>query len=113
MSPAQVQAVLGAPGSVQQGEAGQVWKYSLHEYYKGWVPHYLLFTGEPRALRSWVADEAEYRRTQEAWGQALKPALDRAAQQRAGNTGRAAGGSNCQRGTVEDRTACNLAELSR
>jgi hypothetical protein len=67
MTTREVPAMLGPPASVQQGPAGSVWKYSLHEYYKGWVPYYLLFAGEPASLQAWAADEAEYQRSQAAW----------------------------------------------
>jgi hypothetical protein len=111
MSPAQVQALLGAPAATQRGEHGVIWKYSLHEYYKGWVSYYLLLAGEPAQLQQWVADEAEYQRNQQMWLQVL--ATMPAAQAGGGRASSGSGAQDCRRGSVEDRTACTMTELSR
>ena len=107
MSEAQVQQLMGTPASVQRGESGAIWKYSLHEYYKGWVSHHLLFAGEPRRLQAWAADEAEYQRNQAMWLQALANAPS-------ANSGRKAPGTDdCSRGSWEDRTFCKQLKLQR
>jgi hypothetical protein len=95
-----VTALMGAPADVQQGPGGSVWRYSLHEYYKGWVPYYLLFAGQPAALQAWAADEAAYRRTQAAWLAALaQPAAP-------AKTGARSGDRDCRNArTFEDRIA--------
>lgn len=107
MSEAQVQQLMGTPASVQRGEGGAIWKYSLHEYFKGWVTHHLLFSGEPRRLQAWAADEAEYQRNQAMWLQAL-------ASTSGANTARKAPGANdCSRGSTEDRIFCRQLQLMR
>jgi len=50
-----------------------VWKYSLHQAWKGFVPYYLIFGKEDQKLESWCADEAEYMRQQQLWLQAIPP----------------------------------------
>jgi hypothetical protein len=75
MSPQEVKKLLGDPASAQFVGEQLVWKYSLHENWKGFVPHYLVFAEEPPVLKRWFADEAEYQRQQAMWMQALQPAL--------------------------------------
>ena len=49
----QVNDLLG-PSESQQFVAGRrVFKYSLHQYWKGWVPYYLAFHPETDRLDSW------------------------------------------------------------
>lgn len=64
MGEQQVREMLGNPAQVRRSETVQVWKYSLHANFKGWVPYYLTFTGMPPKLHEWYADEEEFRRNQ-------------------------------------------------
>jgi hypothetical protein len=73
MSAYQVKEILGEPSQTQYIADKWVWKYSLHEYWKGWVPYYLVFGKETQKLDSWYADEAEYRQQQQLWLQAIPP----------------------------------------
>ena len=73
MNPSEVKAVLGDPGQTQFVSDKWVWKYSLHEVWKGYVPYYLVFTRKDQKLESWYADEAEYQRQQQLWLQAFPP----------------------------------------
>ncbi len=73
MSPSEVVGVLGEASQTQFITNKWVWKYSLHEYWKGWVPYYLVFGKESKKLESWYANEAEYMRQQQLWLQAFPP----------------------------------------
>jgi len=73
MKPAEVLKVLGEPSQVHKVGGHVVWKYSLHEYWKGYVPYYLVFDGNGKKLQSWYADEQEYQRQQSLWINALTP----------------------------------------
>ena len=107
MTLAEVQQLLGTPGSTQRLGEFTVWKYLLHQHYKGWVPYYLAFAGEPPTLRVWVADEAEYLRNQAMWMQALQPMVMPAPN--VVDKGR----HNCNQRFVEDRIHCLEQEVSR
>lgn len=107
MSEAQVQVLLGAPGRVQTGSQGAIWTYSLHEYFKGWVNHHLLFVGEPRQLQAWAADEAEYQRQQAQWLRVLSALPTAPAAGKHAPQGRRGGSADdCKRGSQEDRIFC-------
>ncbi len=73
MSPNEVKILLGEPSQSQFVAEKWVWKYSLHEYWKGFVPYYLVFSKDNPTLRQWYADEAEYLRQQQLWLQAMPP----------------------------------------
>jgi len=73
MKPAEVKAILGDPSQTQFVSDKWVCQYSLHEYWKGYVPYYLVFSHESPTLRSWYPDEAEYLRQQQLWLQAIPP----------------------------------------
>jgi hypothetical protein len=73
MSPNEVKSVLGEPSQTQFVANKWVWKYSLHQYWKGWVPYYLVFEKETQKLEAWYANEAEYMQQQQLWLQALPP----------------------------------------
>jgi len=73
MTPNQVKEILGEPSQTQFVADKWVWKYSLHEYWKGWVPYYLVFGKEGKKLDSWYANEAEYMQQQQLWLQAMPP----------------------------------------
>lgn len=99
MSVAEVKALLGPPTSTQFVGERLVWKYALHEYWKGWVPYYLVFAEEPPALARWYADEVEYQRQQALWLRALPqgtqtapPAAGAAAPARSAGQGNSAPG---------------------
>lgn len=73
MTPSQVKEILGEPSQSQFVADKWVWKYSLHEYWKGWIPYYLVFGKESQKLDSWYANEAEYMQQQQLWLQAMPP----------------------------------------
>jgi len=73
MKPAEVRAVLGEPSQTQFVANKWVWKYSLHEPWKGFIPYYMVFGRNSQALEQWFADEAEYIRQQRLWLQAFPP----------------------------------------
>ena len=63
----EVIGILGKPKSVQFIGDKVVLKYSLHEYWKGWVPYYVIFEKRTGKLQEWYADEAEYQQNQAMW----------------------------------------------
>ena len=67
MTPEQVKEVMGEPIQTQFISERIVWKYSLHQSYRGHIPHYLVFEGTPSQLTSWFANQAEYERQQALW----------------------------------------------
>ena len=73
MSTEQVRAILGEPKQTEFIADKWVWKYSLHQAWKGFIPYYLVFDKEKQVLQSWYADEAEYMRQQQLWLQAIPP----------------------------------------
>jgi hypothetical protein len=73
MKPADVKTVLGEPSQTQFISDKWVWKYSLHEPWKGFIPYYMVFSRESQRLEQWFADEAEYVRQQQVWLQAMPP----------------------------------------
>ena len=73
MSPAGVRAILGEPSQTQFIANKWVWKYTLHQPWKGFIPYYLVFASETQMLDGWFADEAEYTRQQQLWLQAFPP----------------------------------------
>ena len=73
MSPSEVVSILGEASQTQFIANKWIWKYSLHEYWKGWVPYYLVFGKESKKLESWYANEEEYMRQQQLWLQAFPP----------------------------------------
>lgn len=74
MTSVQVKAILGEPSQTQFIDNKWIWKYSLHEPWKGYIPYYLVFGLESKTLERWYADEAEYVRQQQLWLQALPQA---------------------------------------
>jgi hypothetical protein len=72
MSSKEVTNILGNPSHTEFIGNKLVWKYSLHQYWKGWMPFYLAFDKENN-LESWYADENEYRMNQQLWLQAFPP----------------------------------------
>ncbi|PKO43637.1 MAG: hypothetical protein CVU30_06330 [Betaproteobacteria bacterium HGW-Betaproteobacteria-3] len=73
MKPAEVKQVLGDPSQTQFISNKWVWKYSLHEPWKGFIPYYMVFGRESQSLEQWFPDEAEYMRQQQLWLQAFPP----------------------------------------
>jgi hypothetical protein len=73
MKTAEVLALLGEPSQTQFVSDKVVWKYSLHEYGKGFVPYYLEFGRKSMRLERWFADENEYMRQQQLWLKAFQP----------------------------------------
>lgn len=73
MKPAEVKTILGEPSQTQFIANKWVWKYSLQEPWKGWIPYYLVFNRDSQVLEQWFADEAEYTRQQQLWLQAMPP----------------------------------------
>jgi outer membrane protein assembly factor BamE (lipoprotein component of BamABCDE complex) len=60
MKPAQVRSILGDPSQTQFISNKWLWKYSLHEPWKGFIPYYLVFSRDSQVLEQWFADEADY-----------------------------------------------------
>jgi len=73
MTPAQVRAAMGNPSQSQFVNQKMVWKYTLHQPWKGFIPYYLVFSKETGNLESWEANEAEYYRQQSLWMAAFPP----------------------------------------
>ena len=73
MGTGQVKGIMGDPDSTQFKSNKWVWKYSLHQEWKGFVPYYLVFGKSSKQLESWFADENEYYRQQSLWLQAMPP----------------------------------------
>jgi hypothetical protein len=73
MTTNEVKTVLGEPSQTQFVANKWVWKYSFHQYFKGWVPYYLVFGKETQKLEEWYANEAEYLQQQQLWLQAFPP----------------------------------------
>ncbi|ARV17771.1 hypothetical protein AEP_00812 [Curvibacter sp. AEP1-3] len=71
MKSAEVKAVLGEPSQTQFISNKWIWKYSLHQTWKGFIPYYLVFNRDTQTLEQWFADEAEYAREQQMWLQAM------------------------------------------
>ena len=71
MSVDEVKNILGEPSQTQFVADKWVWRYSLHQYWKGYVPYYLIFGKENKKLEEWYANEAEYTRQQQLWLQAF------------------------------------------
>ena len=72
MSSADVVAVMGKPSTTQYVAERRVWRYSLQQAWKGYVPYYLVFGADER-LDSWYADESEYQAQQALWLKATAP----------------------------------------
>lgn len=68
----EVVVILGKPKS--SSFVGDMWvlKYSLHEYWKGWVPFYVAVDKKSKKVTSWYVDEAEYQRNQQKWMEIYK-----------------------------------------
>jgi hypothetical protein len=67
MTTDQVRSILGQPSQSQFIQNKIVWKYSLHQYFVGWVPYYLVFDKNSQKLETWYANEQEYYRNQRMW----------------------------------------------
>lgn len=67
MTTEQVKSLLGQPSQSQFIQNKIVWKYSLHQYFVGWVPYYLVFDKETQELEAWYANEQEYYQNQQMW----------------------------------------------
>jgi hypothetical protein len=77
MHPAEVRASFGAPSQTQFIGNKWVWKYYLHQPWKGFVPYHLVFNRNTQVLEEWYADEAEYVQQQQLWMQALPQPVQR------------------------------------
>jgi hypothetical protein len=73
MSPTQVKAVMGEPLQTQFVAERVVWQYTLHQSYRGYRPHYLIFEGEPLRLTSWFPEQAAFERQRAVWFQVFPP----------------------------------------
>jgi hypothetical protein len=72
MTPGQVVGLLGPPAGSAFVDDELVWKYTLHQMGRGFVPYNLHFDARTQQLTRWYADEAEYQRQQASWAQALQ-----------------------------------------
>lgn len=100
MTPEQVRAQFGSPSAVRQGAAAQVWRYSLHASWKGWVPYYLVFAGEPATLREWWADQAEFERDQAALNRSFAPLVEALQRSSSSSRGASPAGSGASGGAA-------------
>jgi hypothetical protein len=75
MSQEEVIKILGEPKSSQLKGNELILKYTLHENWKGYVPHYIIFNAKTKKLVSWYADENEFQKGQERLAETLKPLL--------------------------------------
>jgi hypothetical protein len=73
MRPEQVKAIIGEPSGTQFIADKWVWRYSLLEPWKGFIPYYLVFSKENPTLESWYADLDEFYRQQESLQKAFPP----------------------------------------
>lgn len=71
MNAEDVRKLLGEPTRTELSANKWVWRYALHQYWKGWVPYYLIFDASTQTLETWYADEREYLRNQQLWLQAF------------------------------------------
>ena len=90
----EVVVVLGEPKS--SSFVGDMWvlKYSLHEYWKGWVPFYVAFDKKTKEVVSWYVDEAEYQRNQQKWMEIYKAMTPPPTQTGGGSSGSGGGGQS-------------------
>jgi outer membrane protein assembly factor BamE (lipoprotein component of BamABCDE complex) len=65
MSADQVRSQMGEPSQTQFIADKIVWKYSLHQPWKGFIPYYLVFNKDTQVLEQWAANEAEFARQQQ------------------------------------------------
>lgn len=91
MTAEQVKDVLGDPSGVQLINGMPVWRYSLHEYFVGWVPYYLLFTNDNQ-LVAWQANMNEYYANQQLMMSAYQSLQQSARPAGGGQTGVRRGG---------------------
>ena len=73
MSTDEVRNILGTPSQTDFIANKWIWKYSLHQYFKGYVPYYLVFGKDSQKLEEWYANEEEYMQQQLLWLQAFPP----------------------------------------
>ena len=73
MFPNEVKNILGEASQTEFTGDKWVWKYSLHQIGKGFVPFYLVFGKENPKLESWYSNEAEFQQQQQLWLQAFPP----------------------------------------
>jgi SmpA / OmlA family len=71
MTVAQVCKILGEPSQKELKAGRTVLKYSLHQWFQGWKPVYLVF-GENQLLEEWHVSEEEFMERQKLWLEALK-----------------------------------------
>lgn len=97
----EVVRILGEPKSSVFNENEWQVNYSLHEYWKGWVPYVLVFDKESLRLKSWKADEEAYERNQQMWMQVLE-SLERqqSSQGTTGPSGSSGGGGSADSSVV-------------
>lgn len=69
MTPADVISVLGEPGQSQFVDDLLIWRYTLHNHWKGLVPYYLAF--HQNQLIGWEENLEEYYANQALWAQSL------------------------------------------
>jgi hypothetical protein len=94
MSYPEVVALLGEPASTQLEGGKLKARWSLHEYWKGWVPYDLEFNAKTKKLTAWKVNEAEYQRSQQQLAAQLgvAPSTDPAPATAPGQPGAAAAG---------------------
>ncbi len=71
MNQAQVFKILGEPKQKELKAGRTVLKFSLHEWWRGWKPVYLVLD-ESGVLTEWYVNEGEYLGMQKLWMDAWK-----------------------------------------
>ncbi len=71
MNQEQVHQILGEPKQKELKEGRTILKFSLHEWWRGWKPVYLVFD-EGKTLTEWYVNEDEYMSMQKQWMDILK-----------------------------------------
>jgi hypothetical protein len=71
MSQSEVRQILGKPKQKELKAGKTILKYSLHQWFRGWKPVYLVFD-ERNQLTEWFVDEKEFMDNQKLWMNAFK-----------------------------------------
>ena len=71
MSQSVVKQILGTPKQKELKGGKTILKYSLHQWFRGWKPVYLLFDDKDR-LVEWFVDEKEFLDFHKLWMDAFK-----------------------------------------
>ena len=92
----EVVGMLGEPESSQNVQGKWVVRWSLHEYWKGWIPYDMEFDAKKKTLIAWSANEQEYQRRQQQQAQQWEQQVGAASSGGAGGAAAATGPSDPQ-----------------